>query len=68
MKSSRSLHRQKTLSHELRSERMSERANEQTEERMVQYSTRRFHSHSTHRGLMGDANPFMMNDTCFDAL
>ena len=42
MKSTRSFHRQKLLSHELRSEWVSEQANE-----WAQYSTRRFHRLST---------------------
>ena len=48
MKLTRSFRRQKPLSHELRGEWVSERANERTEKWMTRYSTRRFHMISNH--------------------
>ena len=66
MESTRPFHKRKPLTHELMRERMSavksssetssaEQANEwavRADEQMAQYSSRRFHSHSTHSALL----------------
>ena len=61
MKSTALCHRQKPLFHELGSELVSERC-ERADERMAQYSTRRFHSLSTHIAF----SPFASQDRASD--